>query len=247
MHRTRRSSHIVPLSVTLATTVLLATGCGGSDRDVAATDWPPAPAHDTPPLAQGVTDVTATPVARLAAPRWVERQATRTDVPARAVAAYAGASLRVAATHPGCGIGWNALAAIGGIESVHGSFGGSSISDDGAVAPDIIGIALDGSDGVMAIDDTDGGALDGDDRWDRAVGPMQFIPTTWERYGRDGDLDGSRDAQHVDDAALAAAVYLCESGDDLTSPAGWGQAVRAYNNSSAYARDVSSRAASYAG
>jgi membrane-bound lytic murein transglycosylase B len=247
MPLTRRPSRTVALPVVLASTVLLATACGGGDGEAERTDWPPAPRHDTPPLAQGVADVTATPVARLAPARWVDRQAERTDVPRRALAAYAGASLRVAETHPGCGLGWNALAAIGAIESVHGSFGGSSIGDDGAVSPDIVGIPLDGSDGVMAIDDTDGGALDGDDEWDRAVGPMQFIPTTWERYGRDGNLDGRRDAQHVDDAALAAAVYLCESGDDLTSPAGWGEAVRAYNNSSAYASDVTARAGTYAG
>ena len=34
------------------------------------------------------------------------------------------------------------------------------------------------------------GRLDGDDTWDRAVGPMQFIPSTWAWSGRDGDGDG---------------------------------------------------------
>ncbi len=46
--------------------------------------------------------------------------------------------------------------------------------------------------------------------YDRAVGPMQFLPGTWGRWGSDGDRDGVSDPQDVDDAALAAARYLCE-------------------------------------
>ena len=47
--------------------------------------------------------------------------------------------------------------------------------------------------------------------YDRAVGPMQFIPSTWSVIGVDGDNDGKRNPQDIDDAALATAVYLCSA------------------------------------
>lgn len=163
------------------------------------------------------------------------------------LAAYAGASLRLSEDDPGCGIGWNTLAGIGAVESIHGSYGGASVATDGTVAPPITGVALDGGDGLMAIPDTDGGALDGDARWDRAAGPMQFIPTTWQQYAQDGDGDGDADPHQIDDAALSAAVYLCERGEDLTARDGWNAAVAAYNQSLPYARDVADRATAFTG
>ncbi len=98
----------------------------------------------------------------------------------------------------------------------------------------------------MEIPDTDGGELDGDDEWDRAVGPMQFIPTTWEQWARDGNLDGQADVHQYDDAALTAAVYLCAAGEDLTTDQGWNDAVTAYNQSVQYAVDVARHAEEYA-
>ncbi len=48
------------------------------------------------------------------------------------------------------------------------------------------------------IGDTDGGALDGDPVVDRAVGPMQFIPSTWARWSRDGERRRRRrPAEHL--------------------------------------------------
>lgn len=130
------------------------------------------------------------PIAELADPGWVSRTASATGIPARALAAYAGASLSANRTHTGCSIGWNTLAAIGGVESAHGSLNGAILNDDGTVGPEIIGVALDG-DGVAKITDTDNGDLDGDTTWDRAVGPMQFLPSTWDAYAVDGNDDGS--------------------------------------------------------
>ena len=85
---------------------------------------------------------------------------------------------------------------------------GGSIGDDGVADPAIIGIALDGS-STDAITDTDGGELDGDAEWDRAIGPMQFIPETWQALALDGNGDGVLDPQQIDDAALTAAAALC--------------------------------------
>lgn len=170
-----------------------------------------------------------------------------TDIPRRALTAYVAAAERAERADPACRIGWNTLAGIGSSESSHGAFGGASLDDGGVARPLIIGVPLDGTAGNRAIDDTDGGVLDGDTRWDRAVGPLQFIPTTWDRWGADGDGDGVADPHDIDDAAAAAAGYLCDAGDDdLSASEGWSRAVLTYNQSGAYARKVSRTATRYA-
>jgi membrane-bound lytic murein transglycosylase B len=175
---------------------------------------------------------------------WVSRMAEVADIPERALAAYAGAALTVAETHPTCHLGWNTLAGIGLVESEHGTIDGSSMGPDGVARPEIVGIPLDGN-GVEAIGDTDAGAMDGDDVWDRAVGPMQFIPTTWTAYGQDGNRDGRVEVHQIDDAALAAAVYLCEAGD-LSDGATWIAAISTYNPSVEYNNRVAHAATTYA-
>ena len=82
--------------------------------------------------------------------------------------------------------------------------------------------------------------------WQRATGPLQFIPSTWDRWASDGDGDGVDDPQDIDDAAYAAARYLCASGADLATGAGWSEAVFSYNHSSAYVRSVYDAAQAYA-
>ncbi|MFP5371989.1 MAG: hypothetical protein ACLGI3_14755, partial [Actinomycetes bacterium] len=163
-----------PRTIALASALLL-TGCGAGGM------WPPDLAYAPVPLqelpeAAGRGDVAEVPLAKLAHADWLTDVAERTEIPPRALAAYAGAALRLARTQPDCGIGWNTLAGIGMVESVHGTYLGARTDDDGTVRPSIIGIPLDGSEGVMAITDTDDGELDQDVEWDRAVGPMQFIP-----------------------------------------------------------------------
>ena len=170
-----------------------------------------------------------------------------TGIPQRALTAYVSAAQTVERDVPTCRIGWNTLAGIGSSESSHGAFGGATLDDDGVAAPLIIGVPLDGTGGNRAIADTDGGDLDGDTRWDRAVGPMQFIPTTWAAWGADGDGDGRKDPHDIDDAALAAALYLCDAGEDLSASSGWSKAVLTYNNSGSYARKVALTATTYAG
>lgn len=178
-------------------------------------------------------------------PAWVSRVAASTGVPERALAAYAGAAGRLSREHPLCGLGWNTLAGIGFVETEHGTHGGSRIGADGRAEPAIVGIALDGA-STDAISDTDGGALDGDAVWDRAVGPMQFIPSTWAEWASDGNGDGVAEPQQIDDAAYAAGRYLCAVGGDLRSSEGWIAAVAGYNDTVEYNHRVAEAANHYA-
>ncbi|MBW4719145.1 lytic transglycosylase domain-containing protein [Saccharothrix obliqua] len=178
---------------------------------------------------------------------WAAGVSAKTDIPARALRAYAAADLSMRDQAPACRISWATLAGIGRVESHHGTIGGARLGEDGRPSKPIIGIPLDGGPGVRAIPDTDGGVLDGDRTWDRAVGPMQFIPTTWARYAVRASGDGNPpDPQNIDDAALAAARYLCSGSRDLATGEGWWAAVMTYNNSVEYGQNVYSGADAYA-
>lgn len=152
---------------------------------------------------------------------------------------------RAAASQPSCGVGWWALAGISRVEGRHGTFGGASLRPDGQVSRPIIGIPLDGTNATLLIADTDGGAIDGDAAVDRAVGPMQFIPTTWSRWARDGNGDSVRDPQNIYDATAAAVAYLC-NGRRLVDDAGLRAGYISYNRSPAYVERVLSFAHTYA-
>ncbi|MEW1811757.1 lytic transglycosylase domain-containing protein [Pseudarthrobacter phenanthrenivorans] len=191
----------------------------------------------------GIT--TAVNVTRSPDAQWLSSAASQTGIPARALRAYVTAAVAAKGSHPDCGIGWNTLAAVGFVESAHGTYGGGRLDALGQASGPIVGPSLDG-DGFAAIDDTDGGALDHDANWDHAVGPMQFIPSTWRLVGRDGNGDGTADPFNIDDAALSAATYLCARGRDLTTAQGWTDAIYAYNQSDAYIRKVRDQATTYA-
>lgn len=178
--------------------------------------------------------------------KWADQVAVVSGVPARALAAYGNAELAMRAVQPGCKISWATLAGIGRIESDHGRYGGAVLGADGRPSKPIIGVPLDGSAGVQAIGDTDGGRFDGDPSVDRAVGPMQFIPGTWRKWASDGNGDGLGDPQQIDDAALAAARYLCAGGRDMGTPVGWWAGILSYNNSTEYAQKVFGLADGYA-
>lgn len=233
----------------LAGAVLLALSGCAEPGETPAPDYPSAPDQRLPQAAAPAKPAAPgepwAPIAELADAQWLEAVAERTDIPPRALAAYTGAALLVAQTRPECGLGWNTLAGIGQVESRHGTYADSQVQQDGQVSPRIIGIPLDGAPGLAEIPDTDGGALDDDTDWDRAVGPMQFIPATWELYAQDGSRSGTADPHQIDDAALTAAVYLCESGGDLTSDEGWVDAVVGYNQSVQYVNDVAAHATDY--
>lgn len=175
---------------------------------------------------------------------WVQRTSDASGVPEVALTAYARAEL----TSPrGCGLGWTTLAGIGWVESQHGMIDGRVLRADGTPSRRILGPALDGGPGVKAIRATpESTAWHGDPDWDHAIGPMQFIPTTWEDWAADGDGDGVADPHDLDDAALAAAGYLCADGRDLTTDAGWTGGVLSYNNAEFYLDAVHTAAVAYA-
>jgi hypothetical protein len=114
-----------------------------------------------------------------------------------------------------------------------GNLAGHTLDSGHRVSPEILGPVLDG-DRYRAVPDTDGGTWDGNESWDRALGPMQIIPSSWRVVGLDMDGDGLRDPQNIYDAAGAAMVYLCAGGRDLSTADGLREAVLSYNASSAY-------------
>lgn len=160
--------------------------------------------------------------------------ASTNGIPSAALAAYQRAEQVINSADEGCNLTWQLVAAIGRVESDHGRYGGNVLGEDGKSRPGIYGIPLDGTNGTAEIKDTDAGQYDNDQVWDRAVGPMQFIPSTWTVVGVDGDGDGERDPQDIDDAALASAVYLCSGDEDLSSYGGQKAAVYRYNHSQEY-------------
>src|SRR6476661_7534623 len=141
-------------------------------------------------------------------------------IPSIALAAYQRAAGVLDGIKPGCGIDWALLGAIGRVESNHARFGGNVL-------------------------DADGGSLDRDAVFDRAVGPMQFIPSSWRMAGRDGDGDGVANPQSLTDAVTGAGVLLCSGGTDLRQPGAAYQAVLRYNHSDSYVRTVLSIADAY--
>ncbi len=172
--------------------------------------------------------------------------ASTNGIPAAALAAYQRAAQVIDSADPSCNIEWPLIAAIGRVESNHGTYGGNALTDEGVSTPGIIGIPLNGSNGTQRIGDTDAGEFDRDKQFDRAVGPMQFIPSTWRVVGVDGDGDGQRNPQDIDDAALATAVYLCSGDENLGNRAGQESAVYRYNHSQDYVNLVLSIADAYA-
>ena len=128
---------------------------------------------------------------------------------------------------------WRLVAAVGGVESGHAA--GRSVNAFGDVWPPVLGPTLDGTiDGLVTIPDTDSGRFDLDTRWDRAVGPMQLLPSTVATAGVDGNGDWIVDPHNLWDATATASAYLCVAG--IGRPPS--EAVFAYNHSDVYVGDV---------
>ncbi|MEU5142040.1 lytic transglycosylase domain-containing protein [Streptomyces sp. NPDC021139] len=163
------------------------------------------------------------------------RGASEAGIPATVLDAYKQAESELRRTKPGCNLPWQLLAAIGKVES--GQARGGRVDAGGTTIGRIIGPQLDGN-GFALIKDTDNGVYDGNSRYDNAVGPMQFIPSTWAWAGRDANGDGKEDPNNVYDAALAAGHYLCRNGWDLSDQADLNRAILSYNNSQDYLNTV---------
>jgi membrane-bound lytic murein transglycosylase B len=161
-------------------------------------------------------------------------------MPMVAFEAYQAASNAAPRIRESCAVDWTVLAGIGQVESRHGRIDNDhDVAPDGDVVPPIRGRPLDGTRGTQTIVDTDDGELDGDAEWDRAMGPLQFIPTTWRELGRDGNDDGTADPDNLFDASLTAVAHLClrEPGD-YTDRGQLRRSLIAYNASGRYADDV---------
>ncbi|WP_371581018.1 lytic transglycosylase domain-containing protein [Streptomyces sp. NBC_01314] len=156
-------------------------------------------------------------------------------IPATVLDAYKKAEASLRESKPGCNLPWQLLAAIGKVES--GQAEGGKVDAEGTTIGKILGPPLNGN-GFANISDTDNGVHDDDSTHDRAVGPMQFIPSTWKWAGRDGNGDGAKDPNNVYDAALAAGHYLCRFDWDLSNDGNLRSAILSYNNSTEYYNTV---------
>lgn len=203
----------------------------------------PPTVHSGPPPAAPAADVAVTTALSADIP-YPAPALISNDVPAMALMAYQRAAATLAVRDPGCHLSAALLAAIGKVESNHAR--GGWVDASGTTLHPILGPVLNGGP-FAAIPDTDAGRLDGDLTWDRAVGPMQFIPSTWASWAADGNADARSDPQNLFDAAVAAGRYLCAGDRDLGTSVGLEAAIRGYNNSDAYLRLVLEWAARYSG
>lgn len=239
--RLRRATALVPLAMLSAAFTASVAGANGPVASVAGAQQ----ADSTLP------DGTAVPTQAIEAPASVSNgvgslglgdgdttqivsTASTSGIPSAALSAYQRAETVINSADKSCNLTWQLIAAIGRVESNHGRANGNVLDNNGLATPGIYGIALNGSNKTAEILDTDAGQYDNDTAYDRAVGPMQFIPSTWSIVGVDADGDGIRNPQDVDDAALGTAVYLCSGNDDLGTAAGRQAAVFRYNHSQSY-------------
>ncbi|HEY4459135.1 MAG TPA: hypothetical protein VGN81_32780 [Pseudonocardiaceae bacterium] len=160
-------------------------------------------------------------------------------IPGIVLQAYMKAQQTFAVTDPSCRLPWYLLAGIGKIESSQAENG--EVDAQGNTLRPILGPVLNGTNGSAAIPATAlSYRLTGDPTWQRAVGPMQFLPSTWVEYG------GTGNPSNIFDAAMAAGRYLCNGGRDLSDPAQQAQAVFSYNHSNSYVAKVLLWANAYA-
>lgn len=168
------------------------------------------------------------------------------EIPLRVLRTYLRTERVMAEAQPECGLDWQLLAGLGRVESRHGERGDHALTRGGLAKPAFVGLPLDGTGDRSAVPDTDGGRLDGDRRWDRPVGPMKLMPSAWATYAVDGDGNGRRNPQDLDDAALATAALLCDGGADLGVRADRVAALRELNDRAEYVRAVQVASRGYA-
>jgi membrane-bound lytic murein transglycosylase B len=160
------------------------------------------------------------------------------DIPVRALSAYQRAATVIDRADGDCHLDWQLLASLGKVLTDHGRVDGAQLDEEGVPRPRVVGQRLTGRHGTQRIPDSDAGLLDGDPHVDRAVGPMMLLPAVWSVVNVDGDSDGRRNPQDVDDAALGAAVFLCSGEGDLRNPANRRSEIKRYHAGSDYTRSV---------
>ena len=245
LSRLQKASALVPMAVLVGawgaalTNTGLAIAAGGSDADIIPDV--PSSAFDQPATVEG-TPGGIDP--RAGADGAMSTLATN-GIPAAALYSYRRAETLLSKADASCKLPWNLVAAIGRVESNHGRSNGNALTADGLAQPGIYGVPLNGN-GVAKISDTDKGTFDKDTVWDRAVGPMQFIPGTWSNVGVDSDNDGKKNPQDIDDAATAAGIYLCAGSGDLSTDPAARTSVKRYNHSDSYVDLVMKISAAYA-
>ena len=244
----RRSSLILAAPVALLVAICVGLFLWAPRSELAPLATPtPEPTYAGPAAPPVLAAAPASEsIADLIDEAWLVSTAARTGIPERALAAYAGAAALKSQAMPTCGISWNTLAAIGYVESRHGTYGGASIGPDGKISPAIYGVALDGG-STEHIPDSDEGTFDKDKKYDRAVGPMQMIPQSWKNWRTDANADHKRDPQNIYDAVMAAANYLCRASPDMVGVTGWQAGIESYNSAPSYLHAVARAAIDYAG
>jgi membrane-bound lytic murein transglycosylase B len=246
LSRWQKAGALVPMAVLVAAWGAALTNTGlanASDTaDTSAVPAVPATAFDQPASVQEAPEG----IDPRAGADMAVSNLSANGIPAAALSAYRRTETLLARADDSCNLPWTLVAAIGRVESNHGRTDNNTLSADGLAKPGIYGVALDGKDGRARIADTDGGKLDKDTDLDRAVGPMQFIPSTWTAVGVDADGDGTKNPQDIDDAATATGVYLCAGSGNLSKRADAESAVKRYNRSDEYVALVLAIAERYA-
>jgi cell wall-associated NlpC family hydrolase len=228
----------VLLAVAVLPVILLADADVGVQEQVPAVPAVTAPIRDLADLRGIGTEPVAAPgggvveIELPAIPPPPDRSAAP-GIPEVVLAAYRRAEAASATSAPGCGLTWWMLAAVGKMESDHADGGRLDAAGD-ALDP-IFGPWLDGSGGTAAIPAPGAGPT-----WQRAAGPMQFLPATWAGYGNGGN------PQNIDDAVAAAGRLLCAGGSNLLEPGQLATALHRYNPSASYVDAVLAWAATYA-
>lgn len=159
-------------------------------------------------------------------------------IPGVVLQAYKLAASRLGEEQAICKLPWYLLAGIGRIESGHA--GNGNVDAFGTTLTPINGPALDGTlPGNEVIRDQNGQGV-------RAMGPMQFIPSTWAHWGSDANGDGKADPNNIFDATYSAGRYLCSGVNDIMAGNNEVSAVLRYNHSMEYVSNVLGWAAAYA-
>jgi len=156
--------------------------------------------HDRADRLQAAQALAAAQAAAAAATSQAASSVKAGGIPENYLALYRAAA-------PTCPMPWVVLAAIGQVESGHGSNMGPSSAG--------------------------------------AMGPMQFLPSTFAAYAVDGDGDGVANIMDPADAIYTAARYLCANGAGH-GPHGLYQAIFRYNHADWYVQMVMNVAAQLA-